>query len=251
MIAGVIETKSTPIFADVSIGERGPYRFLVDTGAQSSSIDEKLARKLSLKPQFRVEVLTLNGSHLVPGMKTRGLKLGDRALPEIELLIQDLAEARKVDASIQGVLGINALAGSDFTLSPPTSRLENTEARPSGEVVPFTSLDGCIAIKARMGSEALTLILDSGANHIVFFHKPAAMASTPPVSATVSTMEGARRVVPTVWTAELTITDRLRIRTLPAGIVDAAGMQADGLLPVSVFKKIYVDQTRHELVLVR
>jgi hypothetical protein len=37
---------------------------------------------------------------------------------------------------------------------------------------------------------------------------------------------------------------------LPAAVVQRKQTQADGLLPASVFRSIYVDQTRGELVLV-
>ena len=251
LLSGVIETKPSPIFVDVSIGTHGPYRFLVDTGAQTSFIDTKLARKLSLRPEFQVEVVTLNGSRFVPGLKTSALKIGDRALPETEMLFEDVAEARRLDPSIQGVLGINALTGFDFVLSPVSSRLEQTAKRPAGEVLPFDTVDGGIAIKARMGTETLTFILDSGASHVVLFHVPAAMAATHSIASTASTMEGARSVVPTRWTEDMTFGDRLRVGMLPAAIVERNDTHADGLLPASVFKKIYVDNSHRELVVVR
>ena len=56
--SALLNTKPSPVFADVSIGKQGPYRFLVDTGAQTSLIDPKLAAELRLKPEFRVEVVT-------------------------------------------------------------------------------------------------------------------------------------------------------------------------------------------------
>jgi hypothetical protein len=43
----------------------------------------------------------------------------------------------------------------------------------------------------------------------------------------------------------------MRFESLPAAVLEGSKRQADGLLPASVFKTIYVDQARHELVLVR
>jgi hypothetical protein len=77
------------------------------------------------------------------------------------------------------------------------------------------------------------------------------MAKVRPVSTTITTIEGARHVVPTCWSADMVLTDRLRIGTLPAAIVQANGTQVEGLLPVSIFKKVHVDQSRHELIVVR
>lgn len=249
--AGLLNAKPLPVFADVYVGTHGPYRFLVDTGAQTSLIDPRLAAKLGLQPEFRVELLTQHTTQLVPGLKVSSLRLKQRALPEMELLFHDVSEARRLDASINGVLGINALSGFDFTLSPLTGVLDDTAERPAGEVVPFYRMEGRIAIKARMGNETLTLILDSGSSHVVLFRTPAAMANTPPVSTVISTIEGSRTVVPTRWTAEMFLSDRLRVGVLPAAIVQANGTRVEGLLPASAFKTIYVDQARHELVLVR
>jgi hypothetical protein len=101
-----------------------------------------------------------------------------------------------------------------------------------------------------MGRETLILILGSGANHVVLFRTPQAMAKTPPVRSTLSTLDGARQAVPTCWTADMFFTSGLRLGTLPAAIVTPRDTHVDGLLPASVFKAIYVDQSRGEVVLV-
>ena len=125
-----------------------------------------------------------------------------------------------------------------------------TVDRPDGEVVPLCSVEDRIGFKARMGSEILTLILDSGATHVVLFHTPVAMAKTKSLAGTFGTIEGARRSVPTVWTADM-FSERLRVPMLPAAIVQRTASEADGLVPASIFQQIHVDRTRGEIVLVR
>ena len=247
----LLNAKPSPVFADVYIGASGPYRFLVDTGAQTTLIDPQLAEKLRLKAEYRVELVTPQSTELAPGAKLTTLRLRDRSLPETEVLFHDVTEARTLDPDVKGVLGLNALTSFDFTLSPPIGRLEDTVERPDGEVVPFFQSEGRMAIKVRMGEETLTLVLDSGSNHIVLFRLPAAMAKVRPVPTTITTIEGARRAVPTCWSADMMLSDHLRIGTLPAAIVQANSTRVDGLLPVSIFKKVHVDQARHELTLVR
>ena len=249
--SALLNVKPSPVFADVSIGKNGPFRFLVDTGSQTSFIDRKLAGDLDLKPAFRVEVVSQNSTRLLPALKVSTLHIGQRALPESELVFDDLAEARRLDDSVRGVLGLNALAGASFTLLPRARRLDLTAGRPAGEAVPIIRVEDRLAVAARMGRETLTLIVDSGANHVVLFRTPEAMAKTGAVTSTLSTLDGARKVVPTCWTAEMIFTDGLRVGTLPAAIVSRRETQADGLLPASVFKALYVDQTRGEVVLVR
>src|SRR6266487_3305271 len=53
--SSLLNVKPSPVFADVSVGTEGPYRFLVDTGNQTSLIDPILAAQLNLKPEFRVD----------------------------------------------------------------------------------------------------------------------------------------------------------------------------------------------------
>jgi predicted aspartyl protease len=247
----LLNVKPAPVFADVYIGATGPYRFLVDTGSQTSLIDPELATKLRLKPEFRVELVTQQSSHIVFGTTLTNIRVRNRVLPGVEIAFSDVSQLRNLDRSVKGVLGANALKGFDFTLSPPTGRMEDTSERPAGEVVPFELIDGRIAIKARMGEETLTLVLDSGANHIVLFRLPAAMAKVDPVQTTLKTIEGARSVVPTCWSAEMALGDHLRIGTLPAAIIQANGNRVEGLLPASVFKQVHVDHARHEVILVQ
>jgi hypothetical protein len=224
---------------------------LVDTGSQTSLIDLGLAAQLHLKPEFRVEIVTQNSTHSLPALKVNTLRIGRQRLGETEVVFHDLAEAKRLDPSIKGVLGLNGLAGVDFALLPRAGRLDLTSARPDGEVVPFRRVEDRIAVTARMGRETLTLILDSGATSVVLFRTPEAMQKTPPVPTTVATIEGARSVVPTCWTADMFFADGLRVGTLPAAIVTRKATRVDGLLPASVFKTIYVDQIRSEVVLVR
>jgi len=249
--SSLLNAKPAPVFADVYVSGHGPYLFLVDTGAETSLIDPKLATELGLKPEFRVEVISQNGKQVLPAMRATVLRVGDKTLPQTELVFQDLAQARRFDPNVRGLLGLNALAGFNFTLSPSIGRLDLLAERPAGEVVSFNPLDGRLAVKARMGEESLALILDSGSTNVVLFRTPAAMAKTRSIATTFGTLEGARRVVPTTWTADMFFSQKMRVGMLPAAIVERKDSQVDGLLPASVFKKIYVDQARRELVLVR
>ena len=122
----LLNVKPSPVFADVYIGAAGPYRFLVDTGSQTSVIDTALANQLHLKPEFRVELITQQSTQLVPGTTLSNIKVRDRVLPGTEIVFRDVSELKSLDPSVRGVLGANALNSFDFTLSPPTGGLEDT-----------------------------------------------------------------------------------------------------------------------------
>src|SRR6185312_1661365 len=121
--SSMLNVKPSPVFADVSIGNKGPYRFLVDTGSQTSFIDQKLAAQLKLKPDFRVDIITQNSAARLPALKLDTLSTGHTRLREVELVFSDLAGSRRLDPSIQGVLGLNALNGLDFALTPHAGKL--------------------------------------------------------------------------------------------------------------------------------
>jgi hypothetical protein len=245
----LLDQKPAPVYAEVFIGAKGPYRFLVDTGAQTSLIDEKLAAELKLKPQYRVEIVTQHSSRPSPALKTRDLRIGDKQLAETELVFQDLENVRRAGVPIRGLLGIGALAGHRFTITPKAARLELDSARPEGQAIPCYVVGGRITLKARMGSEDLFLALDSGGHHVILFRTPAAMSKTKPVPAVLGTLEGARSIVPTTWTQPMNFSDAVRVKPLPAAVVQRNGTEVDGLLPASAFQSIYIDPTRGEAVL--
>jgi hypothetical protein len=83
---------------------RGPFRFLVDTGAQSTMIQASLASELKLQPEFRVELVTVNGTRLTP-KPTCATQAQQQAARNPEVLFHDLTEARRLDPAIRGVPG--------------------------------------------------------------------------------------------------------------------------------------------------
>src|SRR3982750_4418616 len=93
--SSLLTTKPAPVFADVYVGAKGPYRFLVDTGAQTSLIDNRLAAELKLQQQYRGENLTHQTSRLLPALKTRDLRIGNTALGQTELVFHDLENVRR------------------------------------------------------------------------------------------------------------------------------------------------------------
>ena len=98
--AALLNTKPHPVFADVAIGAEGPYRFLVDTGSETSLIDRRLTGQLKLKPAFRVEIVTQNTTRLRPALRLNTLRIGLKRLSEAEVVMDDLDIARRLDPSV-------------------------------------------------------------------------------------------------------------------------------------------------------
>src|SRR5215472_1776282 len=56
-----------PVVDGVYVNGHGPYRFLVDTGANSNLIEVGLARKIGMVATFQVEFVTSSGKAAVGG----------------------------------------------------------------------------------------------------------------------------------------------------------------------------------------
>lgn len=254
LLFGTIPTKVFPVTTEVYVEGQGPYLFYVDTGSETTVIEPSLAASLGLRPAFQTEIVSVTGSRFAPGTTVGTMRAGGEAIPPVEVLFDDPSQARQLVSGVRGVLGINALRHVNFLLAPREGvlRIGSAAVRPTeGDVVavPMREVEGRIVIGARMGREPLSLVLDSGANHVVLFRMPEAMARTSPVSSTVTTLDGARQAAATTWTAAMMVEDKLRMKTRPAVVVQRAGSPVDGLMPVSAFESVYVDRARNEVVL--
>src|SRR5579863_9819906 len=105
-----------PVVDGVYINGHGPYRFLVDTGAQTNEVDRKLARSIGLHAEYQSELATPTGATLVGGGRGIEVALSPVRAGDQEFLYTDLRGARQVSANIQGVLGEEFLARFDYLL---------------------------------------------------------------------------------------------------------------------------------------
>lgn len=89
----------------VTIGAHGPFRFIVDSGADRSVIGAALARELALPGEGRVTLHSMAGTSQVDTVRLEGLRVGSSLIPPISA---PALPERFVGA--QGLLGIDALA---------------------------------------------------------------------------------------------------------------------------------------------
>jgi hypothetical protein len=104
--------KGFPVVEGARIEGAGPYRLVVDTGAQSSSLSPVFARRGGLTPNYRVELVRVEGTELVPATAKAKLALADGPTASIEVIWSTPPPLPGVD----GVLGFNFLSEFNFTL---------------------------------------------------------------------------------------------------------------------------------------
>ena len=158
------EQKRNRLFIDVRINDQGPFRFLVDSGADRTAIGVGLAARLGLPTADAVRVQGMAGSAMVATVIIDRLQLGGSEIAAIRA--PALAER---DLGAQGLIGIDALREQrlllDFdakTITVQDSRDAPTNA--AGEIVVTARLrkGQLIITQASVGDTRVSAVIDTG-----------------------------------------------------------------------------------------
>jgi predicted aspartyl protease len=245
------------IVVSAAFNGSGPYRVLLDTGANHSSISEDVARTLGAPPIARGVVSSPAGEREYPVVRVDRLALGPISVGATPTVVpaRDLALAGAID----GVLGQDVLAGLRYTIDyrhhfvvwedgMSMSMSFGTEAE-----LPLTFESGLPIIEIRQGDATLRLVADSGAGGLLLFESagrelPAMRADGGVVR--IDSFHGTR-------VARSVVIDELKIgpstfHDMPAVLVKSANTPAyrsDGLLPLHIFGRVTFDGPGRRLIL--
>lgn len=149
-----VDTRMT---VGVELEGQGPFRFLVDSGADSSAIGENAQRLLNLPPATRVMLHGMTASSIVDRVTASELKVGDSMLHELELPV-----LRDEDLGAQGLLGIDALVEQRLMMDFDKRVITIEDAHR-----PAPYVDGEIVVVARRRRGQLILTEASANGHTV------------------------------------------------------------------------------------
>jgi len=227
-----------PLVDGVYVAGRGPYRFLLDTGAQSNQLDEGLAREIGLRPEFRVELETVAGVGWAVGASGVALRLGEVSA-STEVLFTNMSTVREWSKGVRGVLGQAFLARFDYLLDLRERRLVFGSQSMVGIRAEMDITAGRPAVFSSLGM----LVIDSGTDRLVLFGKGKARG---PILRTANgrTREGGTVETRLFIEAEEINAGRAVRVTRPEG---SSGY--DGLLPACAFRAIYFCHSRGYVVL--
>jgi hypothetical protein len=228
-----------PVVDGVMVNGNGPYRFLIDTGAETNQLDRRIAAKIGLTPTFQVELATAAGVARVGGGKQSEIALGSAHAANQELLFTSLDGVHALSSDIQGVLGQEFLSHFDYRLDLKAKTIDFNPADPSGAHIPTARIAGRLAIETSLGR----LVLDSGSDTLVLFHsagKGSAVTGIRTASgfAAVEAVSGLR----------VRIGDR-DYRPGQSAVVPQPGAAEDGLMPASLFQSVYVSNSQNYVIL--
>jgi predicted aspartyl protease len=149
----------------VSIGDSGPYDFIIDTGAERTVISRQLASVLELEagPDVRVTAMTgqsIADTVIVPSLNVDTLQRTDVTAPALE----------GFNIGAPGMLGLDALQDRSVVIDFDKNRMAVTKSRKGGFaggiddiVVVAKSVYGqLIVTNARYHHERIAVVIDTG-----------------------------------------------------------------------------------------
>jgi len=130
----------TRLTVPVAVNGRGPYRFVVDSGADTSVVGLRIANALEL-PLGRPAVLHgMTARNLVDRVKVDELSLGTTTVTDLQL-----PALREIDLGGEGIVGIDALQQQRLMMDFEKQTIKVEDAR----VVRYKPLPGEIVVIAR------------------------------------------------------------------------------------------------------
>jgi hypothetical protein len=220
-----------PVLDEVFVNGHGPYRFLLDTGAELNHLDPSVARSIGLRPTFRTELGTATGSKVVTGAENLELTIGSERAAGQTFLFAGFETVHLVYPDVQGVLGQSFLSRFDYLLDLRRRQMEfgRHEPGPRSVRAPFRIVKGRPVIVTSLGD----LVLDSGVSELTLFN-----LVTAPVSREVITMTGSLKAGLVV--RKLSLDGRTLWWGEAVAVAEPAADGATGLLPVGLFRAVYV-----------
>jgi hypothetical protein len=160
-LSAPLERKGSHYFIrDVFVEGQGPFRFLLDTGAEASGVSARVASLTGVRAEYRVEQVTAAGSRITPAGRAR-LRVGAHEVVGAEVLIGGLA----VEAD--GVLGQSFLRHFDYLITRKTLELDAVPVE--GRKIELREVDGLPAVRGSVEGTERDLVLDSGSPVLVMF----------------------------------------------------------------------------------
>jgi gag-polyprotein putative aspartyl protease len=247
------------IIVQTRVNGAGPFSFLLDTGTTRTVIDPGLARQLQAPA---IGVVTLNGmlrrrqDKLV---KIHDVRMGQASVSDLGAIVDELPRQKLLVPGIRGVLGEDFLSHFDFLIDYKGRLLRFGDAPPTGERCRFETMskhDGMLTTNrllvgvefTEVSGDNIQLQLDTGAKMPELFPVGGGSPSSQPWNGSMVTSSGANSVVIYSNTA-------IRIGTTTVRGLDvvqsrrALTFDAAGLLPASIFHRIYISHSGGFVVL--
>jgi len=157
------------VLVEGSIGNVQKLHFLVDTGANPSIVEEKIAHTLGLEDQpARV---TLSRSSVQSRLVVLpSLIMGPVRAESLRVLAQDLSYFQKaLGYRVDAIIGMDVLRKSSFTINYRTREMRFGPAESFSFSAPFETETPLVTIRLELQDRPLRLVVDTGGPDLMLF----------------------------------------------------------------------------------
>lgn len=168
-VAPTLRDRIGRVWAPVYINGQGPFRLVLDTGANRSAVIESLATRIGVPLETnQLRLLGATGSSMVPSIRVASMSVGDLWLEN-----RKLAVVQDVFGGAEGVLGADGLSDKrisiDFRNDEITIRRSTGKAEAAGFTrVPVRIRDGhLLMFDVKLAGVRTKAMLDTGAQRTI------------------------------------------------------------------------------------
>jgi predicted aspartyl protease len=154
------------VVAPVSVNGQGPFRFIVDTGANRSVVSQALADQLGLTPSSVGEVHSVHGVSPAPMVQVNSLRYGELSLGGAALPMLQGA----VLAGEQGLLGVDGMSGRRLRMDFERNCIEIMPSREARRLRGWAAIRGelrfghLVVVRGSINGVRVNLLLDTGSD---------------------------------------------------------------------------------------
>jgi len=247
------------IVVQATINGAGPFQLLLDTGSTHTVITPSLARRLQAPIIGEAALTTVSDTYKDKLARLREIRVGDSTVSELGAVVDRLDQVRLKAPGVQGVLGEDFLSQFDFLIDYKKHELRFDAALPTGERRRIETMGryhgqpttNRLLIEAEFldvnGGE-MQLQLDTGARVPELFPvRPDALPSQPWAGSIAFTSGTNGTTIHPHTTIRIgsTMVREVDVVQSRRGVV----FDAVGLLPASLFDRIYISHTGGFVVL--
>jgi predicted aspartyl protease len=158
------------VMAPVKINGRGPFRLIVDTGANQSVLTTSLVENLGLQPlpENTVRLTGVTGSQQVPTITLESLQTGDIDQRDLRVAVM-----RSVSGGAEGILGMQGFAGKRITVDFVNDKIQIAASRGQRAGLRFASIpvevrfNRLLLATGRVGGVKVQAVIDTGAERTI------------------------------------------------------------------------------------
>lgn len=243
------------VVVPVMVGERGTYRFLLDTGSTHTAVSEALASAVGARPVARTSMSAAGGTLECLVVALARVAVGAVAVDGLTATVLPASAAAVLGAGLDGVLGQDFLARFSYTIDYRASRIRWHDpgyAAPGVRLVLVPSQDRWLVElpQADARTPPYRFVPDSGADTLVLYGDGMAdrvVREWRDDRAALDSLTGARAV-------RTGIVGGLRVGAATidrhvAVVVPGERREPDGLLPLHLFASVHFNASERYLVI--